>query len=107
APFAPDRSSVPCSGRVFDADELVHLVDASLDFWLTTGRFAERFEREFAAAFGARRMHHSLTTGCAASPARARKYSIDNGLFGGCHPPDRLCFKVNSGPQEMSRLTLS
>src|SRR3954469_11130434 len=52
--FEPGRSSVPCSGRVFDAEELVHLVDSSLDFWLTTGRYADRFEREFACAFGAR-----------------------------------------------------
>src|SRR3954469_7762817 len=52
--FEPGRSSVPCSGRVFDAEELVHLVDSSLDFWLTTGRYADRFEREFARAFGAR-----------------------------------------------------
>src|SRR3954468_6224646 len=52
--FTPGASAVPCSGRVFDAEELVHLVDASLDFWLTTGRFADRFEREFARAFGVR-----------------------------------------------------
>src|SRR3954453_11225662 len=52
--FTPGGSSVPCSGRVFDAEELVHLVDSSLDFWLTTGRYADRFEREFARAFGAR-----------------------------------------------------
>src|SRR6478752_7557698 len=52
--FTPGRSSTPCSGRVFDADELVHLVDSSLDFWLTTGRFAEQFEREFARVFGTR-----------------------------------------------------
>ncbi len=52
--FEPGRSSVPCSGRVFDGEELVHLVDASLDFWLTTGRYADRFEREFARVFGVR-----------------------------------------------------
>src|SRR4051794_12727769 len=52
--FAPGRSGVPCNGRVFDAEELIHLVDASLDFWLTTGRYADRFEREFARAFGVR-----------------------------------------------------
>lgn len=46
--FVPGLTAVPVSGRVFDAEELVHLVDASLDFWLTTGRYAERFEREFA-----------------------------------------------------------
>ncbi|HND08254.1 MAG TPA: lipopolysaccharide biosynthesis protein RfbH, partial [Candidatus Obscuribacter sp.] len=40
---------VPYAGRVFDEEELVNLVDASLDFWLTTGRFARQFETEFAA----------------------------------------------------------
>ena len=49
--FVPGQSQVACAGRVFDAEELVHLVDSSLDFWLTTGRFAARFEREFARFF--------------------------------------------------------
>jgi CDP-6-deoxy-D-xylo-4-hexulose-3-dehydrase len=53
-PFVPGESPVPVSGRVFDADDMQHLVDASLDFWLTTGRFAERFEAEFAQAVGVR-----------------------------------------------------
>jgi CDP-6-deoxy-D-xylo-4-hexulose-3-dehydrase len=52
--FVPGQSTVPCAGRVFDDDDLVHLVDASLDFWLTTGRYAEQFEREFAERFGVR-----------------------------------------------------
>jgi len=52
--FIAGQTSVPVSGKVFDADELQHLVDASLDFWLTTGRFAERFEREFARWMGVR-----------------------------------------------------
>lgn len=52
--FTPGESPVPVSGRVFDAVEMRTLVDASLDFWLTTGRFAEQFEREFAAFFGVR-----------------------------------------------------
>src|SRR5579863_8021242 len=47
-PFAAGQSGVPVSGKVFDAVELRSLVDASLDFWLTTGRYAARFEREFA-----------------------------------------------------------
>lgn len=46
--FVPGETSIPYSGRVFDADELVNLVDASLDFWLTTGRYAGQFETEFA-----------------------------------------------------------
>jgi CDP-4-dehydro-6-deoxyglucose reductase, E1 len=52
--FVPGVTPVPVSGRVFDADELLHLVDSSLDFWLTTGRYAKRFELEFAKAVGVR-----------------------------------------------------
>jgi CDP-6-deoxy-D-xylo-4-hexulose-3-dehydrase len=52
--FRPGEDSVPVSGMVFDADELEHLVDASLDFWLTTGRFADQFEREFPRFVGVR-----------------------------------------------------
>jgi CDP-6-deoxy-D-xylo-4-hexulose-3-dehydrase len=52
--FVPGQSPVPVSGRVFDAADLQHLVDSSLDFWLTTGRYASRFEREFASVFGRR-----------------------------------------------------
>ena len=51
-PFRPGVSPVPCAGRVFDEEEVATLVDAALDFWLTTGRFAARFEREFAEFFG-------------------------------------------------------
>lgn len=46
--FVPNESSVPVSGKVFDHDDLEHLVDASLDFWLTTGRYAKQFEKAFA-----------------------------------------------------------
>ena len=52
--FEPGKSAVSVSGKVFDADELTHLVDASLDFWLTTGRYAKVFERELARFLGAR-----------------------------------------------------
>lgn len=53
-PFSAGETPVPVSGRVFDATELLLLTDASLDFWLTTGRYAARFEREFARWFGLR-----------------------------------------------------
>lgn len=39
---------IPFARRVFDENELVNLVDASLDFWLTAGRYANDFEYEFA-----------------------------------------------------------
>ena len=50
--FVPGTTRVPYAGRVFDAEELAVLVDASLDFWLTMGRFAREFERQFADFFG-------------------------------------------------------
>lgn len=51
APFRPgDR--IAYAGRVFDEKEVCALVDAALDFWLTTGRFAERFEQDFSAYMG-------------------------------------------------------
>ena len=52
--FVPGESAVPVAGRVYDAEEMVHLVDAALDFWLTTGRFAKRLERGLARFVGVR-----------------------------------------------------
>lgn len=52
--FQPGESSVPVSGRVFDQRDIQSLVDSSLDFWLTTGRFADQFERLFARRVGVR-----------------------------------------------------
>src|SRR5580692_3864770 len=51
-PFITGQSTVPVSGKVLDSSELEYLVEASLDAWLTTGRFAAQFEREFAAFMG-------------------------------------------------------
>jgi CDP-4-dehydro-6-deoxyglucose reductase, E1 len=53
-PFEPGSSAVPVSGKVFDSEDIQYAVDASLDFWLTTGRFAEQFERQFARVMGVR-----------------------------------------------------
>lgn len=55
--FIPGESSVPVSGRVYNGDDVRSLVDSSLDFWLTTGRFAHQFEIEFARFF---RMRNSI-----------------------------------------------
>ena len=53
-PFVPGVSPVPVSGKVFDSADMRSLVDSSLDFWLTTGRFAEQFEQDFAERMGVR-----------------------------------------------------
>ncbi len=50
--FDPLRDTVHYAGRVFDADELVKLVDSSLDFFLTASRYADQFEEEFSEYFG-------------------------------------------------------
>jgi CDP-6-deoxy-D-xylo-4-hexulose-3-dehydrase len=51
-PFHPGKDPVHYAGRVFDADELMRLVDSSLDFFLTAGRYSDLFETEFAEFFG-------------------------------------------------------
>ncbi|MEI9475688.1 MAG: lipopolysaccharide biosynthesis protein RfbH [Deltaproteobacteria bacterium] len=50
--FDPGKDLVHYAGRVFDAEEIVNLVDAGLDFYLTANRYAERFEAEFADYLG-------------------------------------------------------
>jgi CDP-6-deoxy-D-xylo-4-hexulose-3-dehydrase len=59
AEFVPGTTYIPVTGKVLDGEDLVHLVDASLDMWLTMGRFGDRFETEVAQAFGTR--HARLT----------------------------------------------
>jgi len=49
---SPDRY-LNYAGRVFDSFEMMALVDSSLDFWLTAGRFADDFEKSFAKFIGA------------------------------------------------------
>lgn len=55
-PFQPgDR--INYAARVFDEKEMRALTDAMLDFWLTTGRFSEEFEKEFAKWIGVKYAH--------------------------------------------------
>jgi CDP-6-deoxy-D-xylo-4-hexulose-3-dehydrase len=46
--FKPGESAVPVSGKVIDGGDVSTVVDAALDAWFTTGRFAEEFERKLA-----------------------------------------------------------
>ena len=45
-------SYIPPSGKLLDEEDLLHMIDASLDMWLTAGRFNDRFEKEFAQFLG-------------------------------------------------------
>lgn len=56
--FLPGQSTVPPSGKVLGAEEFVHMVDAALDGWLTTGRYNEAFEAGLAGYLG---VNHALT----------------------------------------------
>ena len=51
-PYVPGKTPAPYAGRVFDEDEVVSLVDASLDFWLTSGRFCRQLEKGLAEFVG-------------------------------------------------------
>jgi len=52
--FIPGKTRINYAGRVYDEKEMINLVDASLDFWLTSGRYAKKFEKEFAKFLGAK-----------------------------------------------------
>ena len=52
--FSPGNDFIPVSGKVLDADDLAALVDASLDGWLTSGRFHTQFQRALANYVGSR-----------------------------------------------------
>jgi len=62
--FIPGISNIPYAGRIYDEKELISLVDSALDFWLTAGRFAKQFEKEFADFLGVK---HCLLTNSGSS----------------------------------------
>lgn len=62
--FLPGESVVPVSGKVVGEGELRNLVDASLDMWLTTGRYNAAFEEKLAGRLG---VAHALTTNSGSS----------------------------------------
>lgn len=62
--FLPGQTVVPPSGKVIGAQELKNMVDASLDGWLTTGRFNAEFEKKLAAFIG---IKHLITVNSGSS----------------------------------------
>ena len=62
--FIPGDSYIPYAGRVYDEKEIISLVDSALDFWLTSGRFVQQFETEFAEFLGVK---HCLLTNSGSS----------------------------------------
>jgi len=62
--FEPGKTVIPPSGKVIDGAELKNMVEASLDGWLTTGRFNDMFEKRLADFLGVK---HLLTTNSGSS----------------------------------------
>ncbi|WP_313892583.1 lipopolysaccharide biosynthesis protein RfbH [Psychrobacillus sp.] len=62
--FVSGESQLNYAGKVYDKDEMVALTDASLDFWLTSGRFSKKFESDFAKYLGVK---YSLLTNSGSS----------------------------------------
>ena len=54
--FIPGETNIPVSGKVIDAEEIKYMIEASLDAWLTTGRFNKEFEKELALFLGAKHL---------------------------------------------------
>ena len=50
--FVPGESYINYGGKIYDEQELINLVDSSLEFWLTAGRYAEEFEKKLAGYLG-------------------------------------------------------
>jgi CDP-4-dehydro-6-deoxyglucose reductase, E1 len=78
-PFIPGKSDVPVSGKVYGAEELRALADASLDFWLTTGRYNAAFEPQLAEMLGVR---HLITVNSGSSANLLALSSLTSPLLG-------------------------
>lgn len=63
-PFIPGETYIQYAGRVYDEKEMISLVDSTLDFWLTAGRFTKQFEEEFSRFLGVK---HCILTNSGSS----------------------------------------
>ena len=76
-PFLPGASIIPPSGKLLDATELKYMVEASLDGWLTTGRFNSEFEKKLAAFIGVK---HLITVNSGSSANLVAFSTADSNL---------------------------
>lgn len=76
--FIPGKSKVNYGGRIFDEQELLNLVDSSLDFWLTYGKFSKEFEKKFAHFLGVK---YALTVNSGSSANLLAFYALTSPLL--------------------------
>lgn len=77
--FSGGSDPVLVSGRTFDAEDICSLLDASLDFWLTAGRFSDQFEKEFCNLLGRK---HAVLTNSGSSANLLAVSSLTSHLLG-------------------------
>lgn len=77
--FNPQKDYVRYAGRVFDEREIQNLVDSSLDFWLTSGRYCEEFEAKFAEFVG---VEYAMLTNSGSSANLLALSSLTSNLLG-------------------------
>ena len=77
--FVPGESFIPYSGKVFDEKELQFLISSGLDFWLTTGRFNDKFQEKLA---GYLNRNFLITTNSGSSANLLAVSSLTSDLFG-------------------------
>jgi CDP-4-dehydro-6-deoxyglucose reductase, E1 len=77
--YQPGKDYIPVTGKVLDADDLLYAVDSCLDGWLTTGRFAKKFELDLARYFGAR---YSLLVNSGSSANLVAFYALTSPKLG-------------------------
>ena len=65
--FVPGETYIPVTAKVVDEDDLAHLIDASLDMWLTTGRYGREFEAELPKHFGIKTKSLLVNSGSSAN----------------------------------------
>ena len=59
--FVAGETFIPCAGKIVSEQDLLNMVDASLDMWLTAGRYAEQFSVNLAEKFGAKFAHLTVS----------------------------------------------
>ncbi|MBX2995765.1 MAG: lipopolysaccharide biosynthesis protein RfbH [Bdellovibrionaceae bacterium] len=65
--FIPGQTYIPVTAKVVDGDDLAMLVDASLDMWLTAGRYGREFEAQFPSYFGLKTKALLVSSGSSAN----------------------------------------
>jgi len=77
--FVPGKTIVPVSGKVFNSSDLQMLISSSLDFWLTSGRFNDKFEKELGNFL---KINHVLTTNSGSSANLLALTALTSKQFG-------------------------